>query len=78
MLDPKLAICDAAKDYMEDLAQNFSLSVVLSGVNKGISQAATVHLYQTAHASVKYIMSQFLERLSWMGKNSPTTKGPLK
>ena len=68
MLDPKLAICDAAKDYMEDLAQNFSLSVVLSGVSKGISQAATVHLYQAAHASVKVYHESVLGKIELDGK----------
>ena len=53
---------------MEDLAQNFSLSVVLSGVSKGISQAATVHLYQAAHASVKVYHESVLGKIELDGK----------
>ena len=34
MLDPKLSNHDAAKDSVEDWTNDFSLSVVLSGVNK--------------------------------------------
>ena len=56
---------------MEDLAQNFSLSVVLSGVNKSISQAATVHLYQTAHASVKVYNESVLGKIELDGKKQP-------
>ena len=44
ILDPRLSIYNAARDSVEDWAWNFSLLVILSGVNKSISEAATVYL----------------------------------
>ena len=67
LLDPKISIFNRTKNSMEDWAQNFSLSVVLSGVNKNISQATTVNLYETAHAGVKgyHKISPGIHRVEW-------------
>ena len=51
ILDHKLSIYDAAKDSVEDWAWNFSLSVILSGVNISISEAATVHVGRVAYST---------------------------
>ena len=51
ILDHKLSIYDAAKDSVEDWAWNFSLSVILPGVNKSISEAATVHVGRVAYST---------------------------
>ena len=53
LMDPKLSIHDPPKDSVDVWAQNYSLSVVLTAVNKNILQAAAVHLYETAHTGVK-------------------------
>ena len=42
-----------AKDDFDSWAQDYALSVVLSGTNKYLSQAAIVHLYNSAFEGVK-------------------------
>ena len=45
-----------------------TLSVVLAAVNKNISQAAAVHLYETAHTGVKGCHGAVLSRVELDGK----------
>ena len=53
LIDPKISMGAEAKDDFDTWAQDYALSVVLSGTNKYLSQAAIVHLYNSAFEGVK-------------------------
>ena len=53
MLDPKVSIFESVKNSTGQWSQDYALSTVKSGGNKNLSQAATVHLYQTAMVGVR-------------------------
>ena len=46
ILDSKISIFEETKDVVEDWSQNRALEMVLAGVNKNISQAATAFNYE--------------------------------
>ena len=52
MLDPKISIFESLKTSIEQWSQDYALSTVISGANKSLSQAATVHLYETVMGGV--------------------------
>ena len=52
MLDPKISIFESPKNSTEQWSQDYALSTVISGANKNLSQAATVHLYETTMGGV--------------------------
>ena len=53
LLDPKISITAKPRDKLEAWAQNYALSVILTGVNKNISQAATVYMYDTTMVGLR-------------------------
>ena len=53
MLDPKVSFFESVKNSTGQWSQDCALSTVKSGGNKNLSQAATVHLYQTAMVGVR-------------------------
>ena len=52
MLDPKISIFESPKNSTEQESQDYALSTVISGANKYLSQAATVHLSETTMRGV--------------------------
>ena len=52
MLDPKISISESPKNSTEQWSQDYALSTVISGANKSLSQAATVHFYETVMGGV--------------------------
>ena len=52
MLDLKISILESPKNSTDQWSQDYALSTVISGANKNLSQATTVHLYETATGGV--------------------------
>ena len=52
MVDPKISIFESPKNSTEQWSQDYALSTVISGANKYLSQAATVHLSETTMRGV--------------------------
>ena len=71
MLDPKISIFDSPKNSTEQWSQDYALSTVISGANKNLSQAATVHLYKTAVGGVRGYHKTVLGDLELNGKKNP-------
>ena len=53
MLDSKISIFESPKNSTELWSQDYALSIVISQANKNLSQATTVHLYETAMGGVQ-------------------------
>ena len=59
MLDQRINLDDPHEDLVEKWAQNYCLSVILSGVNTNISQKAIIAMYNLSHNGVpKYHIVQ--------------------
>ena len=71
MLDPKISIFESPKNSTEQWSQDYALSTVISGANKNLSQAATVHLYETAMGGVRGYHKTVLGDLELNGKKIP-------
>ena len=52
MLDPKISILENPKNSTEQWSQDYALSTIISGANKNLFQAVTVHLYEIAMGGV--------------------------
>ena len=52
MLDPKISIFESPKNSTGQWSQDYALSTIISGANKNLSHAATVHLYETTMGGV--------------------------
>ena len=68
MIDPKISIFSKANNETEEWAQNNALSIILSGTNKNLSQAAIVHLYNTAMNGVQSYHQTVLGNIELNGK----------
>lgn len=71
MLDPKISIFESPKNSADQWSQNYALSTILSGANKNLSQAATVHLYETAMEGVRGYHKTVLGDIELNGKKIP-------
>ena len=71
MLDPKISIFESPKNSTEQWSQDYALSTVISGANKDLSQAAVVHLYETAIGSLRGYHKTVLGDLELNGKKIP-------
>ena len=74
MLDPKVSFFESFKNSTGQWSQDYALSTVKSGGNKNLSQAATVHLYQTAMVGVRGYHKTVLGDLELNGKKIPPPK----
>ena len=68
LIDPKISMGTEAKDDFDTWAQDYALSVVLSGTNKYLPQAAIVHLYNSAFEGVKGYHDVLLGKIEIVGK----------
>ena len=71
MLDPKISIFENPKNSIEQWSQNYASSTFLSGANKNLLQAVTVHLYETAMGGVRGYCKTVLGDLELNGKKIP-------
>ena len=68
MLDPKISIFESPINSTEHWSQDYVLSTVISGANKNLTQAATVHLYETAMGGVRGYQKTVLGYLKLNGR----------
>ena len=68
LLDPKVSLFVPAKDTVEEWSQNHATSVILSGVNKNLSQASIVGMYETSMRVAKGYHKAVLGDLQINGK----------
>ena len=71
MLDLKISILESPKNSTDQWSQDYALSTVISGANKNLSQATTVHLYETATGGVWGYQKTVLGDLELNGKKIP-------
>ena len=71
MLDPKISIFESPKNSTGQWSQDYALPTVISGANKNLSQAATVHMYETAMGGVRSYHKTVLGDLELNGKKIP-------
>ena len=71
MLDPKISIFESPINSTEQWSQDYALSTVISGANKNLTQAATVHLHETAMGGVRGYHKTVLGYLKLNGKKIP-------
>ena len=75
LLDPKVHLFEKPKDRAQTWSQNFALSVIQSGVNKTLSQAATLDVYETAMEGVRSYHSTIIGDIEFDGKKAPPPPG---
>ena len=73
LLDPKISIFEAPKN-IEEWSQNHAFEMVLAGINKNISQAATVFNYDCRMQGVQGYHQAYLGHFLINGKKTPPPK----
>lgn len=77
LLDPKISISEAPKNVVEEWSQNHALEMFLAGVNKNISQAATVSNYESSMRGARGYHEAYLGHFLINGKK-PTPPPKVK